>query len=45
MIYLYEGDFEIPLTVKNITYFGINNPSVLLRAYDNVIVNAKKIFI
>lgn len=36
MIYLYEGDFEIPLTVKNITYFGINNPSVLLRAYDNV---------
>lgn len=36
MIYLCQGDFEIPLTIKNITYVGIDNPSVLLRAYDNV---------
>lgn len=36
MIYLCQGDFEVPLTIKNITYVGIDNPSVLLRAYDNV---------
>ncbi len=36
MIYLCEGEFEIPLTVKNITYVGLKNPTVLLRAYDNV---------
>ena len=36
MICLCQGDFEVPLTIKNITYVGIDNPSVLLRAYDNV---------
>lgn len=36
MIYLCQGDFEVPLTIKNITYVGTDNPSVLLRAYDNV---------
>lgn len=36
MIYLCQGDFEVPLTIKDITYVGIDNPSVLLRAYDNV---------
>lgn len=35
-IYLCEGEFDIPLSVKNVTYTGINNPIVILRAYDNV---------
>ena len=35
-IYLCQGEFEIPLSVKNITYIGLQNPIVLLRAYDNV---------
>lgn len=35
-VYLYEGEFETLLTVKNITYVGIKNPIVLLRANDNV---------
>lgn len=36
MIYLYNGEFEIPLTVKDITYVGLGSPVVMLRAYDNV---------
>ena len=35
-IYLCEGEFDIPLSVNNVTYVGIKNPIVLLRAYDNV---------
>ncbi len=35
-IYLFQGEFSIPLTVKNVTYIGSNTPIVLLRAYDNV---------
>jgi len=35
-IYLCEGEFDIPLSVKNVTYIGLRNPIVLLRAYDNV---------
>ena len=35
-IYLCEGEFNIPLSVKNVTYIGIKDPIVLLRAYDNV---------
>ena len=35
-IYLCQGEFDIPLTVKNVTYIGLKNPIVLLRAYDNV---------
>ena len=35
-VYLCGGDFDIPLTVKNITYIGLDDPVVLLRAYDNV---------
>ncbi len=35
-IYLCQGEFEIPLSVNNITYIGLQNPIVLLRAYDNV---------
>ena len=35
-IYLCEGEFNIPLSVKNVTYVGLRNPIVLVRAYDNV---------
>ncbi|MCM1315985.1 MAG: hypothetical protein NC244_11535 [Alistipes senegalensis] len=35
-IYLYEGRFEIPLSVKGITYIGLKNPVVLLRDYDKM---------
>lgn len=35
-IYLCQGEFDVPLTVKNIMYIGVNNPIILLRAYDNV---------
>lgn len=35
-IYLCQGEFDIPLSVKDITYIGLQNPIVLLRAYDNV---------
>ena len=36
MIYLCKGEFDIPLTVTDITYVGLDNPAVTLRAYDNV---------
>ncbi|MBR1442683.1 MAG: SEL1-like repeat protein, partial [Firmicutes bacterium] len=39
-IYLYKGEFEIPLTIKDITYIGIGDPIVYLRAYDNVDFNS-----
>lgn len=35
-IYLCEGEFDIPLSVRNVTYIGLRNPIVLLRAYNNV---------
>ncbi len=35
-IYLYEGRFEIPLSVKGITYIGLKNPVVLLKDYDKM---------
>ncbi len=35
-IYLCQGEFDIPLSVKDVTYIGLQNPIVLLRAYDNV---------
>ncbi len=34
-IYLCQGEFDIPLSVKDVTYIGLQNPIVLLRAYDN----------
>lgn len=40
MIYLFKGKFDIPLTVKDITYVGLENPVVTLRAYDNVDFNS-----
>ena len=36
MVYLCKGEFDVPLTVKNITYVGLDKPTVTLRAYDNV---------
>ncbi len=36
IVYLCKGEFDIPLMVKNITYVGLSNPTVTLRAYDNV---------
>lgn len=35
-IYLCQGEFNIPLTVKNVMYIGLDDPIVFLRAYDNV---------
>ncbi len=40
MIYLFKGEFDIPLTVTDITYVGLENPVVTLRAYDNVDFNS-----
>ena len=40
MIYLCRGEFDIPLTVTDITYVGLDNPVVTLRAYDNVEFNS-----
>ena len=40
MIYLCRGEFDIPLTVTDITYVGLDNPVVTLRAYDNVDFNS-----
>ncbi len=36
MIYLCNGEFDIPLTIRNITYVGLGNPTVTIRAYENV---------
>lgn len=42
-IYLCEGDFTIPLSVPNVTYIGIFNPAVVIRAMDNVNFKDKNI--
>jgi len=35
-IYLFEGDFTIPVSVPNMTYIGIYEPCAVVRAKDNV---------
>lgn len=35
-IYLCQGEFEIPLSVSDITYIGFKNPIVTIRVTDNV---------
>ena len=42
-IYLVQGDFTVPLSVADITYIGIDNPSVVIRAVDNVNFKEKNI--
>lgn len=42
-IYLCKGKFTIPLSVPNITYIGLNDPIVIIRATDNVNFKEKNI--
>lgn len=42
-IYLCQGEFNIPLTVKNVMYIGLDDPIVFLRAYDNVNFDSQNI--
>jgi len=35
-VYLCEGDFTVPVSVPNMTYIGIFNPTAVVRATDNV---------
>ena len=42
-IYLCQGDFEIPLRAKNITYYGLENPSVSLRKNKTASISSSNI--
>lgn len=42
-IYLCKGEFEIPLSITNVTYHGIVDPIVTIRVTDNVNFNEKNI--
>ncbi len=42
-VYLLENEFEIPLSYECITYTGVGNPIVIIRAEDNVNFKAKNL--
>lgn len=42
-IYLCQGNFEIPLSARNITYYGLENPSVSLRKTKTASISSSNI--